>query len=78
MNNPLRVSHEFSLGGRIYRIEFAATGDLPTVDHDSMHDVLDIGEDGGPGTFRLVDASLEGITACDGPQTLQRSTLSRS
>jgi len=78
MTNPSRKSLEFALGGRVYVLEFVATGDLPTVDHEHISDVLDIAEDGGPGTFRITDVSMIDAMACDGPQTLQASTLSRS
>lgn len=71
MNNPLRKSLEFGLGGRIYRLVFVGSGELPPIDHDAVEQVLDIGEEGGPGSFRLED-----ITLHDAPATLQASTLS--
>lgn len=73
MNNPLRKSLEFSLYGRIYQIEFVPTGDLPTVDLDATELILDIGEDNGPGSFRLTD-----ISVLDVPSTLQASVHVRS
>jgi len=62
MSNPVRKSLEFSLAGRTYRIDFAATGDLPTIDHESLEAVLDISEANGPGTFRLLDVTLHDVS----------------